>query len=331
MDGAGHGRPRDEIEGLSVADATDAVIDEDDSRDRAATRAALERIAEDGAVTRSGMEDALRELSKVVATPETRLELAEMELDDARDAADPVDDLAVVEDRLNALNTRYRNLDGRITRLGARLQMLMEQASGSTDLYRPALKIQELTDDANEFQARADDLKTDAESFTEWVTTPEVRYDELGEDVSALEAAVEDLDGAVADVAAAIEEADGSDDAEVRELGARWADASLRIQLLELLATDVRAELADHRTWADREDLEATPLDDVEARVDSVDEDLDDLASTVDEIGRRDWVDRFAEPIRGFDRALHEYEPPIPWGEVQSELEEHRRQIQRAA
>ncbi|WP_435365112.1 hypothetical protein [Haloarchaeobius sp. DYHT-AS-18] len=66
----------DDLAGLSVEDAAEVVLDRDESRDRDDVERTLQLVADDGVVTCEAVDDALGRVSKVVATPETRVELA---------------------------------------------------------------------------------------------------------------------------------------------------------------------------------------------------------------------------------------------------------------
>ncbi|WP_134669574.1 halo transducer protein [Halorussus marinus] len=330
-DGRGTG---ESIEGRSVDDAVTAIVRREDGRDPEAVRAALERVATDGVVTREGVEAALAHASKVVSTPETRVEMAAIALGDARDAAEPVTDLDSVGTRLDAFEARLASVEDRTAELGDRLDTLVGPDGADAGLYETAAEIRRLTGDATRAQRAADQLKLDLESFQRWLSTPSVRVRELETDVETIEATLDDLSAAVDDVGSAPAEAraDSTPD------GAVWADATLRTRVAELLLADVRAELADLRAWADREAGDDAPgpapetdLDDLGDRLDRTDGRLTDLRGRLDGLARESWSDRFGDRLDAFEDATEGLEPPLDWAGVEAAFDEHRPAVERTA
>lgn len=309
------------IDGLSLSAAVDVVVRRDATPDRETVRAVLERIAEDGVVTQAGVDAALGQLSKVVSTPETRLEFAEMEFDDAEAAAESVADLAVVRWRLDAFEERLAAAEDRVDALGTGLQRLVERADDPDDLFTLAVGIRRLTEDANEVHRAADELTLDLESFQRWLDDSSVRYDELAEDVDALESALEDLDGVAGEVAAAVEH-DADTDDEIAP-GVTWIDATMRGRTLDLLLADLRAELDDLRRWDRRVDATHDRADEIAARLDALDEQLAAATGRLDDCARPAWRDRYGDRLAALESALDAFEPPVDWGDVQAELETH--------
>ena len=309
------------IDGLSLSAAVDAVVRRDATPDRETVRAVLERIAEDGVVSQSGVDAALGQLSKVVSTPETRLEFAERELDDAEAAAEPVVELCVVRSRLDAFEDRLAAVEDRVDALGTGLQRLVERANDPDDLFTLAVGIRRLTEDANEAHRAADELTLDLESFQRWLDDPSVRYDELAEDVDALESALTDLDGVADEVAAAVERDTGADDEVAPD--ATWVDATMRIRTFDLFLADLRAELDDLRRWDRRVDATHDRGDEIEARLDALDEQLAATTERLDDCARPAWRDRYGDSLVALESALDAFEPPVVWGDVQAELETH--------
>lgn len=339
---------RETILGKSVDDAVEHVVAEDDPLDPETVRTALETVAKDGVVTRAGIESALGRASKVVSTPETRVELAEMELSEAHETATPVSDLGVVQARLDAFEARLADVQDRTDRLGEDLQSVVGRAGdlesadseASTDdhetsaddpdtgtVYALARDVRRLTDRANDVQLAADELGMDVEEFERWLGTPGLRNDELRDDVDAFEGSLNELWAAVDDLETRIGDGSGATGEEVsaQELATTWADASLRIRLHDLLLEDLRAELADLRTWADREDLdEDEGLAEIEARLDDLGGELARLADRLEALARPEWREQYGEHVAAFDDAISDVELPVQWGVVQAELEEHR-------
>jgi chromosome segregation ATPase len=332
---------RETVLGLSVADAVEHVVAGDDSRDPATVRTTLETVAEDGAVTRAGVDSALGHASKVVSTPETRTELAEMALSEARERAAPVADLGVVQSRLDAFEARLTDVQDRTTTLGENLQSIVGRAEdleraedantvddpNTATVYVLARDVRRLTDRANDVQLAADELQVDVEDFERWLGDPGRRNQELGDDVDALEGSLNELSAAVAELESLSGEGPGAggEDVSAQELATTWADAALRVRLHDLLLEDLRAELADLRTWADREDLDE---DDrpagIEACLDDLDGQLAGLEDRLDDLTRPEWREQYGDRLADFEDALADVEPPVQWSTVQAELEEQR-------
>jgi hypothetical protein len=167
----------------------------------------------------------------------------------------------------------------------------------------------------------------DLEDFERWVGSPDLRNDELGDDVDAFAGSLNELSSAIGELETLTD--DGAEpvgeDVSARELATTWADAGLRVRLHDLLLDDLRAELEDLRTWADREALDE---DDrpagIEARLDDLDGQLAGLEDRLDDHARPEWREQYDEHLTGFEEALADVEPPVQWGVVQAELEEQR-------
>ena len=322
-----------DVVGRPVAEAVEAVLAEDDSRDRATVRATLERVAEDGVVTGSGIEGALAELSKVVSTPETRVELAAIGLTDARETAEAegVADLDTVRARLDAFESRLDAVRARIDGLGPELRAVIDRREEG-DVYAVAAGSRELEAEANELHRAADELGVELEEFGRWLTDPGTRYDELEEEVEAVEGSLEELAGSVEELATAVDEDDGTNaggterGALPADPGVAWADATLRTRVTSLLVADLRAELADLRAWPDgaADGVDTARLDDAEARLDRLEGRCRSLAERLDGLARPAWTGRFGDRLDGFEAATEGVEPPVPWGEVRAELERYR-------
>ncbi|HKL30473.1 MAG TPA: hypothetical protein VJ898_14545, partial [Natrialbaceae archaeon] len=197
-------------------------------------------------------------------------------------------------------------------------------------VYAVAREVRRLTDRANDVQLAADELQVDIEDFERWVGNPEVRNDELGDDVDAFEGSLNELSAAIGELETLT--GDGpkaaGQDVSAQDLATTWADASLRVRLHDLLLDDLRAELDDLRAWADREDLDE---DDrpagIEARLDDLDGQLTGLEDRLDDLARPEWREQYGEHVAAFEDALSDVEPPVRWGAVQAALEEHRSRI----
>lgn len=309
------GRPLDE--------AVDAVTARTDD-DRGTVRTVLETVADDGVVTREGVESALAHASKVVATPETRVEHAALAVDDARAAADPVRHLDVVRDRLAAFESRLASVEAGVDDLGDDLAALVDRADDPDAVYEVATGVRRLTGRANGLQRAADDLALDAEAFERWVTDPERRRRELAGDVDTM---AEFLDG-LADTTDDLVDAVAADDGEPTDPDGRWLDATLRVRVSALLIQDLRADLAALRAWPDTEGDgaggDAEPLDDLADRIDALDGRCDRLRERLDDLARPAWRERHDDRLAGLERTLDGFEPPVDWEDVRAALDDHR-------
>ncbi|MCT9094678.1 hypothetical protein [Haloarchaeobius sp. HME9146] len=306
----------DDLAGMPVADAAEVVLDRDQSRDRDEVERTLQIVADDGVVTREAVDDALGRVSKVVATPETRVELAARDLAEARETASHVADLDTVQARLDEFEARLSAVEDRTAELGEELQTTVGQQSATGDIYEIASEVRRITSLANNAQQVADDLKLDIEDFEKWVGSQSVRFRQLDEEV---EAAGERLD----ELAAALDREWSDDDA------GDWVDMQFQRRVLDLVLADLWASLAEFRTWADREDLDRDDRDPgVAATLDDLDDQLASFDQRLDEVARSAWRDRFGEVLDSLEAACDHLEPPIPWGEVEQVLDEHRSMVE---
>lgn len=324
------------VDGMALDDAVEAVVGADPERDSEAVRRALYFVSEDGVVTGDAVEDALGELSQVVATPETRLELAEQALADAREAADPVADLPVVRARLDEYEAELGSLRDRLDAVQDRLDEAIE-SEGDDSLYAVGRDCAEVTAGADAVQQAADALTFELEDeFDQWLSDAGTRAERLGEDADAVESMLDELTG----VAEALDDADDGESPalpggeEIADPPVAWFDAALRARLAGLLLTDLWAELDDLRAWAGREDeerpddgadAEGEPaLDDVEARLDSLEVRASGLEDWLAALANTAWQRRFGDRVTTFEHAVSDRRPPVDWEAVQATLEEHR-------
>lgn len=309
------------LDGRSLDDAVDAVVARDESRSPDEVRQVLSSVAEDGVVSTAAADDAVAHLSKVVSTPETRAELAAIALADAKEAAEPVAHLDVVQTRLNQYETRLDELEAYLPELGEALQETAAYDGG--DLYELAARIQRLTTAANRAQGAADELQVELEEFERWLSNQEVRYEEFADELDALEQSLEELTARVDEVAELLEAATETHVTLNRDPVASWVDVSLRHRALGLLFDDLHAELETLRTWPDAEPTDRaaalqTRLDDLRTRWETTGDRLEAVGS--DE-------DRYTDHLDAFEDDLDAYEAPVDWGEVQTTLDEYRERV----
>ena len=329
------------VVGRPVEEGVDAILAEDDSRDRDAVRATLETVAEDGVVSDESVESALGQLAKVISTPETRVEFAAMELSDAEETAtsEGVAELDTVRARLETYESRLEAVEEDIAALGPRLREIVDRR-GTANAYETATAIRELETEANELHHAADELGVELEEFGRWLGDPTTRHDEFEEELEAVEGSLDVLEETADDVATAAGEDDAGDGADAGSDADRggsdapaapevvWADATLRTRVTALLLADLRAELADLRAWPgashgdDHERLET-----LEDRLAGLEERYQGLSNRLKDLARPAWTERFGDPLGRFDDAATGFEPPIDWGDVESELERVRDEL----
>jgi predicted nucleic acid-binding Zn-ribbon protein len=307
------------IDGEPVDEAVETVVAADASRDPDRVRTALDHVTEDGVVRAGAVEPALGHLSKVVSTPETRVELAEIALEDARETADSVSDLDTVAARLDGFEDRVETIAQQVGGLGEDLQALIESYDDPTDLYATAVGIQRLTERANALQAAADDVQLELERFESWVETESARLTDLGEDVAAAEGELDELEAAITELESGIESVE--DPAAVDGLAVSWVQTSVGRRVTEVLVADLRAELSDLRAWPGGVEDEQR-LGDLDDDLDALETRLDAVARRLDDLAEPEWRERFGDQLDDLDAALDGFEPPVDWGALQATVEE---------
>lgn len=314
-------RPDPDLLGTPLDEAVAAAVEADDDRDPERARAVLDAVAEDGVVSRDGIESALERASTVVATPENRVENAELALDDAREAARPVDHLDVVRDRLAAFASRLAAVESDVEDLADDLRALADRAGDPDSVYEVAADVRRLEAEANALQRAADDLALDAEDFERWLTDPERRRRELAGDVDAMAGFLDGLADATDDLADAV----ADEDPDLPDPAGRWLDATARARISALLIEDLRADLSALRNWPGADGADAgDDLADLAARIDDLDARCDRIADRLADLARPEWRDRHADRLAAIERVIDGFEPPVDWEEVQAALDDHR-------
>ena len=288
------------------------VVDREDDHDPETVREVLDPITDEGTVIRQATRTAVSDTSKVVATAETRVELARIASEDAIAVAATVDDLDIVAARLNAYAERLEVVEAQVADITDDLQPPVEQLADPTAVYELAVGLRDVATSAQSIVRTADELATDLEEFESWLTEPDKRYDEFGEDIDLIDESVTELTAAAA---ALPTESDAP--------AADWAAAKMWTRVLELLIGDLRAELADLQAWADREDAPFRAV--LDERVTNLERRTGELADTLAELAEPAWCARFEEHLAALERDLKGVEPPVDWEHVQGALEEQRK------
>ncbi|MEF8851696.1 MAG: hypothetical protein V5A44_08235 [Haloarculaceae archaeon] len=317
----------DDASAVEVADmrleaAVDAVLAADESRDRTLVRDALERFTEDGVVTWSAADRAVPRVTRAASTAEERTSMASFEFAKARDDAAAVADLATVEGRLADFESELSVLRERTDELSDRVDDLPERVETAEAVYPVAVELREVADEAESVEDTAMALAEAIEAFRDDLEDPESWVRSVRRDLVA----VEDTLDAVESVADSLEseiaaESDGWA-AEV-DPAVAWFDATLRTAVVGLMVADARFELADLRTWADREDASWFP-DEVDDQVATLEDRRATLVSRLDDLALPEWRERFGDRLDAFEREVGDVDPPVDWHELQATLERYR-------
>ncbi|ELZ28913.1 halo transducer protein [Halosimplex carlsbadense 2-9-1] len=321
------------LDGLAVDEAVERVRARDPARDPEPVRTALSFAAADGVVSREGLRESLKLTSKVLTTAETRAELATIALDDASEAAASAPDLSTVQARLDGFEAEVAAVEDRAAALGPALQSVVDDREDPAARFPVADGLRRVDERAREVQRTADEIQFDLEEFERWLDSHAVRVRELGEDVDALATSLDELSTAVDHIEALETAGDADGDiaggrpADADEPAQTWFDATLSHRATGLSLADLRAELGDLRTWADRagaDPVEEGGLDDLAARLDDLDRCHAELGERLDAVAESEWTDRFGEAVAAVESELDDCEPPVDWGVVQSAIEDHR-------
>jgi hypothetical protein len=249
------------------------------------------------------------------------VENAGLLIDDAREAADAVDHLDSVAERLDDFEERHAAVAARVDGLGDRLQSVVALADDADAIYETVVEIRQLTAAANSAQHTADELGVDAEEFEAWVRNPDRRLDALDDDADAVASFV---DG-VAETLDALAAGNGDTDP-----GALRFDAALRHRVSRLLLDDLRAEIADLHAWPDpgpddaHGAVDAEGLAALDDRLATLEDRRQSVGDRLDEQTEAGWRDRYGDRLADFEAALADHAPPVDWGAVEALLVEYR-------
>lgn len=321
----------DSIAGLPKEEAVATILKRDEPDDPAAVRGALDQVTADGLVCWDAADEALAHASKVVSTPETRVEFASMALEDAKEAASPVSHLDVVRARVTDLEARLSTLESEVAEVAEMLRAVVERCEERGDLYAVARGLRDVTAEADRLHGAIEDLRLDAEAFETWLGSHDVRIQEFGEDVDAVVGSLDELADAVDRLEDSVGAVGGTEAPEVdrnAEPSAAWYDANRRLRVVDLLVADLQAELDALRALADREDAEPSDrTDEVEARLGDLDARVASIADRLKAVAEPAWREQYGDRLAAFESAIDEFEPPVDWGELQATLESHRTDV----
>ncbi|WP_049987230.1 hypothetical protein [Halobellus rufus] len=293
--------------GLPTETAVERILAADPGRERDEVRSALARVTTDDGVTREGIDGLVSDVSKRLATAETRAELARSAFEDARSAGAAVADLDVVADRLDRYESTLNDVEARVPELGAELQRVSNPEDDADAVYEAVGTLIQITSRADDVQRAADELQFDLEDFEAWLDSHERRRRAFEEDADVVADALESARAATENL-----------DEET------WLEASLRVELVPVLVSDLRAELDELRVMAARDGVDDGWCAALEDRLDDLNSRADAVRSMLEEAGDPAWQGEHRERIATFERALNVTEPPIEWGTVYAEFERAR-------
>ncbi|TKX76947.1 halo transducer protein, partial [Halorubrum sp. SD626R] len=163
----------------------DDVVDRTDEEPES-IRTWLEPFTEDGKVTPAAIESSVTDVSQILATAETRIDLATRTHDEAT-AAGNAPDLDIVDVRRRAFGDRLDGLRADVEALGDDLGAAWSGLDEPVAVYRAAVALHEITTDAQDIVRVAHDLETELEAFEAWLRSANRRHDALVDEVEAAE------------------------------------------------------------------------------------------------------------------------------------------------
>jgi hypothetical protein len=96
----------------------------------------------------------------------------------------------------------------------------------------------------------------------------------------------------------------------------------MRSGVLSVLVVDLRVELGDLRTFAERTGDPFRP--DLGERLEQVGKRVSAIESTLDQDADQGWLDRFEDDIAAFEDNLATFDPPVDWVAIDESFEDHR-------
>ncbi|WP_153952497.1 hypothetical protein [Halosegnis longus] len=291
-----------DLVGEPVEYVTERVADRGD-HDLDDVRAAIDPFVEDGRVTREGIDATVSDTAKIISTAESRVEYAEGAAETMRETLVDAPTVPTVETRRVSFEERLDAVCDRRDAVQATLASAVEQAD-SPSLFELGVDLRTASTHAQGIVQTADDLQNDIEQFESWLTDPDRRTRELGEDVELVGDAVEELETAT----------------EETPEPATLADVHLQTDVFELLVADIRAELDDLAAFEPPGDL-----DSLHGEVDALDDRLAALRARLDDAPS--YREQFDDVLASLAESLADREPPVEWGAIQETLADHREQV----
>ncbi len=304
------------LDGQPLEDAARAVSKTREV-DMERARELLHSVTDDGVVSRAAVSDRLGHVAKLVATPESRVEFAEMALESARELAEPVADRPVVQFRLEQYRERLADVESQLEGVQTTLKGLLDRADSGA-IFELARDLEQLGNEANAVQRQADELYGDLEDFQDWLSDEQSRWDGFADELDLVETKLEELAG---------DHEAFQDDVQPVDRGRFWFDLTLRTRVVGLLVADLRTEFETLRDWPD-DGADGLDWRELETRLESLANRQETITTDLEEAADPDWEAQFSEPRAAFSATIEGVEPPIDWTVVQSALETHRPSVQ---
>ncbi|MFC7204103.1 halo transducer protein [Haloferax namakaokahaiae] len=301
----------EQLIGVAKSAAVDRLVTEDDSRDAEVVGNVLTHVTDDGIITREAIDESVTDTAMILSTAETRVELAGIALEEARERAQSAPDVDSVRARLSAFESVVSGAEAQVESLGETNQRLSAWQRESRSLYELVTGLRDVASGAQQVTRVADDTQLEIEEFETWLTNHASRIRELTGDVDVLE---QSLNG-ISETASQVDDGHASADA--------WFDASLRLRTVPLSIADARAELDDVRTMAP-ESASGDEMAEIADRLDSLDGRARAMESELDGVADDAWHEQYGERLESFESTLDSFETPVSWAAVQSELERAR-------
>jgi hypothetical protein len=290
---------------IPVDDLVETVVDRTDE-DPDAIRRALDPFVDDGIVAAEAIESTVSDVSQILATTETRIDLASRAYEDASAAADDAPDLDAVSVRLERFADRLSDLRDRRDDLGVVLGEASDPPDTPEGIHASAVDLRETAAEAQRLVRVADDLATELERFEAWVGSADRRRRAFETDLADAEESLDSLSTTVRDLDADEPSPD------------RLFDAVVQAEVLGLVVADLRAEAADLDEWAERED--ASFPEELHERVDETERERAALAATLETRRAATSDDRVDERIEAVVADLDAFDPPVAWGRVEETI-----------
>ncbi|RXK51637.1 halo transducer protein [Halorientalis pallida] len=307
-----------DVTGLSLAEAAERIAARDDRPDEATVRTVLAEVAIDRIVSEDMITELESDTSLAVSNAENRAEFAAMRVDEVEAAAADAPDLETIRARLEGFGARAESVETRARDLADRLHELIHRREYSDSVFEYVRDLRDLGQEADTLHGDAQQLASDADEFERWLDGHATRVAGLSADVNAISAAFDDLEAAADRLEApAVIGADEPDPA------TQWFAVTQRQRVNELVLADARTELADVRTWADREGEDTAELDEIADRLDALESRRERLGERLEDLARPAWRDQYGDAVSAVETTLAEFEPPVDFGAVQAALDDH--------
>ena len=296
---------------LALSDFVDEVA-ERTGEDPSAVRTYVDPFVDEGVITDEAIEQSVTDVAQILATAETRVDLATRKRAEVRTAVTAAPDLAIVGVRDRAFRDRLADLRADVEDLGRTLTSVRTGIDSPVAVYQAGADLHDLTTDAQRIVRVSHDLETELGAFEAWLSSAPRRHDAI----------VDEIDAAESSAAAVTESIDtlltsNQHDAE------RWFDARVQTLVLGVVIDDLRAEMADLREWAAREQRSFPTK--VEERIESLGEVAAACARDLEESPREETAhDDRLEKLR---KQLAEVDPPVAWARVDAQVAAAREAI----